>query len=68
MKKGVLFSKAIGQTGFMETQLLICDNFVLQFNGYKVVRGINFCEQDVKSLEKKDTRDDCRLVHRETYL
>lgn len=53
MKKGVLLSKAIGQTGFLETQLLICDNFVLQFNGYKVVWGINFWEQDVKYLENK---------------
>lgn len=53
MKKGILLSKAIGQTGFLETQLLICDNFVLQFNGYKVVWGINFCEQDVKYLENK---------------
>lgn len=53
MKKGILLSKAIGQTGFLETQLLICDNFVLQFNRFKVVCRINFGKQDVKYLENK---------------
>lgn len=52
-EKGSSFIKSLRPNRISVNQLLICDNFVLQFNRFKVVWGINFGKQDVKYLENK---------------
>lgn len=52
-EKGSSFIKSLRPNRISVNQLLICDNFVLQFNRFIVVCRINFGKQDVKYLENK---------------